>query len=244
MKKNLSILLLCLMPFFVWAQERHSSDPMIKVEGYATVKQVPKLMNINITISQEDIAYDMAVQKVQEKLSKMKENFKNASLDEELIKATSFRVDERFEYRDGKRKLMGYNAVMDLSVKTEYNAQTSYKAVAALTEDKEFVRFSIGFELSDDQKTALKEEALKKAVADAKAKAQILAEAAGAKLGDLNSIRYGHTDEHYRPSPRAFAKGEVMAMEAQSANMGGNLELNPKEIEISNRVMMKWEIED
>ncbi len=71
--------------------------------------------------------------------------------------------------------------------------------------------FGIGFALADPE--ARRDEARRLAVADARAKAELLAEAAGVTVGQVRSIREGGTGS----GPGPFAAREQMAMDMPTA---------------------------
>ena len=91
-------------------------------------------------------------------------------------------------------------------------------------------------------KESAKELLLACAVKDASAKAEVLAEAAGVTLGDLQNIDYswGELNFYARPmeSP-LMAKG--MAVN-ESARDSIDLDINPGDVQLSETVTLVWEI--
>jgi uncharacterized protein YggE len=88
----------------------------------------------------------------------------------------------------------------------------------------------IAFRVADD--TALRDEARRLAVADASAKAQVLAEAAGQRLGAISEIVEGGGVG----GPVAFARMDMA--------MAESVPVAPGEIDLSETVRITWSLEE
>ena len=88
---------------------------------------------------------------------------------------------------------------------------------------------------TEEAKNAL----LGKAVADAKAKAQVLAQAAGVTLKDIQKIDYswGELDLEVNPMGRM-----TLAKSCAVAN-SYDMNIEPDDIQVSDTVTVEWEIE-
>ena len=101
--------------------------------------------------------------------------------------------------------------------------------------------FSLSYTVKDPE--AAKNELLGKAVKDAVAKVGVLTDAAGQKLGEIQSMDYswGRIDFEYRPMDRDLGIGlpePGCAVESKSLN----LDIEPDDIEVEDTVTVVWEI--
>lgn len=93
----------------------------------------------------------------------------------------------------------------------------------------------IGFTVQDPRPSQLK--MLKRAVSDAKEKATIMAEAAGAKLGKVRSINYNFSHiETYSQARNINSNEEAKASTADS------LDITPEDMVISDSVSVEFEL--
>ncbi len=106
--------------------------------------------------------------------------------------------------QSGMPKVSGYQASNMVTVKVRDVANLG-AVIDAMTKAGANRLYGVGFEVSDPQ--AALDTARRKAVADARAKAELFAEAAGVSLGSVLSIREGGGDPG-RPRPM-FAKAEM-----------------------------------
>ena len=85
-----------------------------------------------------------------------------------------------------------------------------------------------------------KNQLLTKAVADARAKAQVLTQAAGVTLKDIQSIDYSwdRIDFEVEPMSRMLMIEDCAAEEADSYDM----DIEPDDIQVSDTVTILWDI--
>ena len=136
------------------------------------------------------------------------------------IQTTMYDVSPQYDWNTGDgTNLIGYSAFSNLTVK-DAAIDEAGKLITACTEAgaNEFN----GLSYSSTQYDAVYAESLKKAVAAAKAKAEVLAEAAGRKLGDVKMIVEGYQDMTYaNTSEKVYTAAGMGAAEdsASSANI-------------------------
>lgn len=125
-------------------------------------------------------------------------------------------VSPQYDWNTGDgSNIIGYSAFSNLSVK-DVPIDDAGKLITACTNAgaNEFN----GLSYSSTQYEALYAEALKKAVAAAEAKANVLAEAAGRKLGHVKMITEGYQDMTYaNTSEKVYAGGMGAAEDSASA---------------------------
>lgn len=96
-------------------------------------------------------------------------------------------------------------------------------------------QISIGYTVQDPRPFQLK--MLERAVKDATEKAQIMAEAAGCKLGPVNNIYYNHQDiSVYSEARNIHSNKEAMACDSNSLN------ISPDDLSMNDNVKVEWEL--
>lgn len=100
--------------------------------------------------------------------------------------------------------------------------------------------FRLSYTVKD--KETSKNELLEKAIADAKAKAMVLTQAAGVSLKDIQSIDYSWGEINFEYS---HMQGDMLmrCCEESDGRNGYVMDIEPDDIEVSDTVTVVWEIE-
>ena len=96
-------------------------------------------------------------------------------------------------------------------------------------------QISIGYTVQDPRPSQLK--MLERAVKDATEKANIMAEAAGCRLGQVSSIDYGNRELIvYSEARNIHSNAEAMVCDSNS------LDISPDDLAVSDHVTVEWEL--
>jgi uncharacterized protein YggE len=141
--------------------------------------------------------------------------------------------DPRSRSEADEPRIVGYSASYTLSVQTEELSQISAIIDQSLEAGANQLR-GIRFELRDQQKA--REEALRAAVADARRKAKVVAEASGVKLVRILAVVEGG----------AVVRPSMMARTARmSAEVGGTpTPVMPGQVTVTGQVTMRYQIRE
>lgn len=169
-------------------------------------------------------------------MTKLIDSLKSAGIEARDIATSGFSVQPRYVYQqrnDGTQeppRISGYEVRNSVTVKVRDLAKLGGVLDKAVTEGSNQID-NLSFDISN--KDALLDEARKEALADARAKAELYAEAAGVKLGRLRELseQVGHF-----PPPRPM----MMRMEAKAASADVPVERGEQEVSIN--VTATWEI--
>ena len=100
------------------------------------------------------------------------------------------------------------------------------------------VEFTIHYTISHPED--VKNELLKKAVADSRAKAEILAESAGVKLGEIERIDYSWGELQIVSQPvEGFMTKSLLAKPDESYD----IDIEADDIDVDDTVTIEWRIE-
>ena len=189
MKKLLALLLACalLLPCLALAESpAAASGATITVTGSASVTLKADYARISVGVSTSAKTVEEATQQNSNTIFAVIEALKTAGVQEDDIATSNYSVHAEYDYSSfGEQKLTGYNVTNQLTViirDMEHIGATLDKATAAGANEIYSLQF-----LSTKADEA-QDEATVYAVQDAMRRANLLASAAGLKLGGIVSI--------------------------------------------------------
>lgn len=250
------VLLIILSLYFVvkimWEFRSYNSmsTSTISLSGYGEVQAVPDIANIYFTITKESKmvkdAQDMVAEVEKSAIDMLKEN----GVAEKDFKATNASFYPKYEYQSesgvrlpcnqwgcppstGKQVIVGYEASESITVKVR-NTDDVGKIMQGLGTLGVTNLSGPNFAIDDEE--ALKMEARREAIKDAKEKAKVLARDLGVHLGRIASFQ---EDGGYYP---VMYKTEASNMAIDSSATGAPATLPTGENTISSTVTIMYEI--
>ncbi len=200
-------------------------DRIISVTGEGSASAAPDAIMITGEFSEVFQTYEEAVNASADALSSLRKAIGNAGFDMNDLRTASLSVDP--EYRSdskGNIAFSGYRFSHRLSIVEDSDPETVGKILSALIECEGSPQFRVEYIMRDD--SAVRSEARKDAVRDAKHKARELADAVGMRLGDIVSVSYGPDGSFGGPSMRLMTCMNVDAV--------------PKDLEFTDTVTIQW----
>ena len=221
-------------------------ERMIKVTGKGKLAVRPDTIQLNIRAEGVCPEYPEAVTKSAEHTAAIRSAIEKAGLDPKELKTANFSVDSKYEgYSDErgnwKQRFVGYEYQHALYIKFDNDNEQLGKALSELTKCSYPAEFSIGHTVKDPD--AVKTQLLAKAVEDSREKAEVLAAAAGVKLGKIVTINYswGELQIYEQPMKRmALAEGAA----AYDNEDAFDLDIEADDIDVQDTVTVVWEILD
>lgn len=206
----------------------------IQVSGTYKIKVAPDIAYLSIGVS--TIAEDTktAQQDNKVKMNQVYNRLKALGIAEKDIKTTQYNIYPRYEWKNGESILEGYEVNNMIQV-TVRNLDLVGTVLDMTVEEGVNKANSVSFGLSDEISKANYLEALKKAVGDARDKAQAIASVYGIQLGKPSHIVEGG---YYIPSPivrKDLADGAVAEESAAPTPIA------PGELEIQAQVSVVYE---
>ena len=191
---------------------------LIPVTGTAKEKLPANRVEISVSATGEADAYVKAVNASDSLADGAVDALKAAGI--ENVRAAGVNVTV---VRDGK-KVTGYRATRKLTVEFEYEKTLLAKVLDALGKSK--CEWRVAFALKNDE---MRQTLVARAVTEAKQSAEVIAKAAGVKLGSLVKAEYVST-------------GGGHAVMRMAAVYGADNAADPEEITLSETVTCSWEI--
>lgn len=212
MKKVFAIILAVTLMFTV---SLALGETKITVSGTGETQISADTAIVSLGVNARDKDVLAAQQKANAIIASIREAMTSLGIPEDCVNTDYMNIYAIYDYQDDQEEVMAYNAGSTLAIKV-----TSMDAVGEVI-DSAFAAGAntlngISFSASDTD--TAKAESLKKAVADAKAKAEILAEASGLKINRIDLITEGGTFSYDNTVSNFSARGlaEEKEMDAGS----------------------------
>lgn len=214
----------------------NSQQEGIWVTGNGEVAATPDIANLRLGIEAQEATVDEAQAQAAEAMNRVMNTLTDNGVDEKDIQTQYFSIQRITRWDDDKRQeiVIGYRVTNMVMAKIRDIDKAGIIIDAVAKAGGDFTRIdAISFSL--DEPSAYYEEAREKAMADAKAKAEQLADLAEVKLGKPTYI----SESSYAPPiiyPRAIYE------EAMSGEAPPPTPVSPGELEISLTVQVVYSI--
>ena len=212
--KKLLVLLTCvaLLALCAGPALAEGEGTKLSVSGNGTVLVESDLAIVTVGVREASADVLVAQATVNEKIAAIKQALLDAGVQETEINTDSINIYANYDYSDNTEVIVGYTANNSLSVRT-----TDIDNVGALI-DAAFAAGAntldnVQFTVQDDSEA--REQALTKAVEDARRKADVLAAAGGMKVTAIESI--AESGVYTYDSMRNFAQMDAAATEGSGA---------------------------
>ena len=180
MKKNLKTLLASVLALMMLLTASVAlGETKITVSGTGETKVAADTAIITLGVSARDKDVLKAQQKVNESIAAIRQALIAKGVKEENINTDYLNIFAMYDYKDDMEEVIAYNANSTLAIKVEKIDDAGMLIDEAFAAGANTLN-GISFSASDTEEA--KTEAMKKAVADARKKAEVLAETAGLKL--------------------------------------------------------------
>lgn len=212
--KKLLVLLTCvaLLALCAGPALAEGEGTKLSVSGNGTVLVKSDLAIVTVGVREASADVLVAQATVNEKIAAIKQALLDAGVQETEINTDSINIYANYDYSDNTEVIVGYTANNSLSVRT-----TDIDNVGALI-DAAFAAGAntldnVQFTVQDDSEA--REQALTKAVEDARRKADVLAAAVGMQVTAIESI--AESGVYTYDSMRNFAQMDAAATEGSGA---------------------------
>lgn len=180
------------------------AETTISVNGTGEVRVSADTAIISLGVNSRDKDVLKAQKQVNETIASIRTALAANGVDEENIITELINIYAIYDYQNGQEEVVSYNAGTNLAIKA-----TDMESVGALI-DAAFAAGAntlngVSFSASDT--TEAENEAIRKAVEDAKRKAEVMAQAAGLNISGIMSISEGSIINFENSIGNAFAKG-------------------------------------
>lgn len=239
--RNLTMLcaLIATCASVAWSQpagERRSDspEPTLTVSGRGEVMARPDRARVRLGAEAQAPTAAQAQSQVNAIMQRALQQIRAVGIEDRKIQTTGLQMFPVYErQRAGEEtapRVVAYRASNTIQVEVDDLPLVGRVVDAGMTAGANRIE-GIDFDLRDDQ--AARAQALQRAVAEARAKANVLAAAAGVRLAGVQDIQEGGVD--IMPPPRPY--GDAMMMRAEVATP-----IQPGEMRVQASVTMRYRI--
>lgn len=227
MRQLLICALLTLAPAAAWSEDLAR---VLTVTGTGEVARAPDMAVIRVGVVAQDKSASTALSRSSEAMVRMQQRLAEQGIEARDIQTTQLSLTPVYENASGTRtrKIIAFEAMNAVLVRVRDLPSTG-AVLGTLVEDGANRIDGISFTLQDSQESM--DEARRRAVADARRKAEVLADAAGVELGALRDLR-----EAGGGAPRP------MMMERMAMDAAASVPIAEGEISLSATVTMVYEL--
>lgn len=232
--KKMFAMLLCLAILALGTGAALAEGTKLTVSGSGTVLVESDLAVVTVGVREASTDVLVAQSTVNEKIAAIKQALLDAGAKESEINTDSINIYANYDYSNNTEVIVGYTANNTLSVRT-----TDIDNVGALI-DAAFAAGAntldnVQFTVQDDSEA--REQALTKAVEDARRKAEVLAAAAGLQIASIESI--AESGVYTYDSMRNYA----MMDEATTESGGAGTLVQAALVSVDASVSMEFELQ-
>ena len=217
------------------------NDPRtLRVTGKGLIRLKPDTVRVTMTLEGTNPDYAETLRRSALDTETIRAALEAAGFLREDLKTLNFNVQTEYEgYQDEgvyRQRLIGYRFRHELKLEFPWDNERLGKVLSALSETALTPDLGIAYTVKDRE--AAKNALIGLAVADARAKAEALVNAAGVRLLGVRQIDYSIGENEFAVHPMAFG-----GLARKAALDCAAPEIVPEEITAEDTVTVVWEIE-
>ena len=219
-------------------------ERMIKVTGKGSISVRPDTTRVMITLNEVFPSYEKTVEESTKRKTALTKDLEGLGFEKSDLKTMDFNVDPEYEsYQDKEgiwqRKLVGFRYYHTMKLEFPIDNELLGKLFYVLAHCPGTPEFRVMYLLADPE--PVKNQLLGKAVADAKEKAAILADAAGVCLGEIVTIDYSWGEVEFVSREYDF-RMENAALKSSVDGDSYDIDIESDDIRTSDTVTVVWGI--
>lgn len=217
----------------------------IRVTGKGKLSVKPDTIRLIMTLEDITTEYADSLELSTRMTNEIKELFAGLGFDKKDVKTLHFQIEaeyERYQDRDNswKRRFKGYKFTHRFKIEFPADNEKLGQVLYELSFAKVRPEFRIEYTVSDPEKQ--KNQLLKNAIADAKEKAAVLADASDVVLGDILTIDYSWGEINFVSRPMDDLMLSECCMAPPTEARGYDIDIEPDDIDVSDTVTVIWMI--
>jgi hypothetical protein len=186
----LAVLAGCVAPLQSTATDgRSTAVPTLSVSGVGEVTTEADLAVVSVAVVASADAAEVARASAAERSAALRAALADAGVPGDAVTTVAFRLQIDYDHRDGDREPVGYTAVHSLRV--EVAPDRAGEVVDLAVGSANATVDGVSFTLTDETRAALRADALRAAVADGRADAETVADAAGLAIVGVQTANVG-----------------------------------------------------
>lgn len=198
-----------------------AKSSLFTVSGTGKASAVPDTAMVSFGVTKTALTVEAAQNQVNQIANTINGELKTLGIADKDIQTTNYNVSPNYDYSNGKQTTNGYIVSENIEVKIK-PIEKANKAIDIATAAGANQVGGLTFVLNDDAKKKLQQQATQEAIKNAKAQAQMLADAAGIRLGKIADIQTGQSEPIMNKYGMDTASGLGGAQPPTQVNPGEN----------------------
>lgn len=220
------------VPVGARAQQQAAPRPVVVTEGESVLRRAPDRAIVDLAVESRAATPTEAQQQNARAMTAVQSRLGALGLPASAVQSVSYNLQQEFDYQDGKQTPRDFLAAHTLEVTVDDITRIGSILDAAVQTGATTIR-GIRYDLRN--RAAVERDALKAAVADARARADAMAAGAGGRLGRILRLESTATAQ---PGPRPF----MSAVRAGAPDEKVQTPVATGEIEIRGEVRLTAEL--
>lgn len=208
----------------------------LTVRGRGTASAEPDLVVLAFGIAGRDLSYATAVEKLNERVEALRSELESVGVERTDLKTTRFDVsaENRYNRKKEEHVFLGYRASHGLRLELAFDKDLLDRVLGSVARSASEATLRVSFDVSDRE--SLRRRAMQAAVADAREAARVLAESAGASLGEIERIDYSFVEVRTRSFSYNLFEADASMMASPTPDV------EPEALEAEEGVTVVWSI--
>jgi uncharacterized protein YggE len=185
--------------------DTYAGPPVLVTSGEAVVRVAPDLARVRLTTEARSATAKGAQQDEAQRMTAVQQQLKQAGFKDEAVRTLSYDLQLEFDYDKGKQTPRGYVARHTIEVRVDDVAKLGEVIGKAIDSGAAGVA---GIQFDTKSRDDLERQALRKAVEDARGRADAMAAGAAASVAGI--VRLEEQRQHVEP-PRPFMARNMAA---------------------------------
>ena len=209
----------------------------LTVTGRGTASADADLAVLRFGVTGRDPSYAASVGELDRRVEALRADLEATGVERDRLRTTGFdvRPDTRYDRERNEDIFLAYVASHRLRLELPFDKDVLNGVLTRVARSASEAAVTVSFDVSDRQ--ALRSAAMEAAVIDARASARVLAEAAGATLGEMVRIDYSHIE--VRTRGLAYELAEPAQAFARSMPAP---DVHPQALDAEEGVTVVWEV--
>ena len=209
----------------------------LTVTGRGTASADVDLVVLRFGVTGRDPSYSTSVEELNRRVETLRADLEGSGVERDRLKTTGFSVRPETRYdRDREEEIfLAYVASHRMRLELPFDKDVLNGVLTRVAQSASEAAVTVAFELSNRE--ALRRAAMRAAFGDAMESARVLADAAGASLGEIVRIDYSYVE--FRTHKFTYELAEPMPAFARSTPAP---DVRPEGLDAEESVTMVWEV--
>lgn len=208
------------IPFAVTSVQTTNAD-LFTVSGVGEVEVTPENASVSLGVTQEAQTAEAAQNAVNSIMNQLIADLQALGVEERSIQTQNVMVNPTYNFENGSQTITGYTASQNVEVKVE-DVGLANRVIDSATQNGANVISGLSFDINDEERERHEAEARQLAIADAKEKAQQIADEVGISLGRIINVQVQDGEGPPITMTERLAQDQVTGIEPTNLQPGEN----------------------